>query len=144
MKQLLKRESEAQKGEGGESTAADAGNGGGSSGSSAPWFADALLDQAGEELSAWACKNRGGFVVAALEEVPSSSAGVRKVLGAKGARARLVKDAKDGSSMGAKVGGVFRWWGGRRGHETSTSTALRKKEPTVGNADFVKAAGSLL
>lgn len=97
MKQLLKREAEAQKGEGGEGEeAAQAAPG-------APWFADALLEEAGGALSAWACKNRGGFVVAALEGVPSASAGVREVLGEKAARARLVKDAKNGNSMGAKV-----------------------------------------
>lgn len=98
MKQLLQREAEAQKGEG---AANDAEKSGGASG--APWFADALLKQAGGELSAWACKNRGSFVVAALEGVPSASAGVRKVLGAKAAKAQLVKDAKAGGSMGAKV-----------------------------------------
>lgn len=103
MKQLLKREAEVQKGGAGESKAADDGTGGGS-GPSAPYFADALLEQAGEELSAWASNNRGAFVVAALEEVPSSSAGVRRVLGAKPVRARLIKDAKTGSSMGVKVG----------------------------------------
>lgn len=92
MKQLLQREAEAQGEEGGANDA-----------SGVPWFADALLKKAGGELSAWACKNRGGFVVAALEGVPSASAGVRKVLGAKAARARLVKDAKAGDSMGAKV-----------------------------------------
>lgn len=101
MKQLLQREAEAQKG--GEGGANDGDNGGSSSASGAPWFADALLKQAGGDLSAWACKNRGGFVVAALGGVPSASAGVQKVLGAKAARARLVKDAKAGGSMGAKV-----------------------------------------
>ena len=101
MKQLLQREAEAQKAEGGATKANDQASG-------APWFADALLRQAGGELSAWACKNRGGFVVAALDGVPSASAGVRKVLGAKAAKARLVKDAKAGGSMGAKVCFLFR------------------------------------
>ncbi len=96
MKQLLKREAEAQKGEGEGAEAAQAASG-------APWFADALLEEAGGALSAWASKNRGGFVVAALEGVPTASAGVREVLGKKAARARLVKDAKGGDSMGAKV-----------------------------------------
>lgn len=102
MKQLLQREAEAQKAEGGATKANDQASG-------APWFADALLRQAGGELSAWACKNRGGFVVAALDGVPSASAGVRKVLGAKAAKARLVKDAKAGGSMGAKVCFCFVW-----------------------------------
>lgn len=92
MKQLLQREAEAQLAE-----SAAAGKGGG------PWFADALLEQATGELSAWAGKNRGGFVVAALEKVPSAAAEVRRVMGEKGARAQLVKDAKAGTSMGVKV-----------------------------------------
>lgn len=105
MKQLLKREADAQKEGGGKSTAAENGHDSGSgSGNSAPCFADALLEQAGEELPAWASKNRGAFVVAALEEVPSSSAGVRKVLGANPVKARLIKDAKEGPSVGVKVG----------------------------------------
>lgn len=94
MKQLLKREAEAQKEEGEEAA---------QSASGAPWFANALLEEAGGALSAWASKNRGSFVVAALEGVPSASAGVREVLGKKAARARLVKEAKNGNSMGAKV-----------------------------------------
>lgn len=104
MKQLLKREAEAQKEDAdGDATIAAADKAGNSGGSIAPWFADALLQRAGGELSAWASKNRGGFVVATLDEVPSASAGVRKVLGAKAAKARLIKDAKSGDSMGAKV-----------------------------------------
>lgn len=105
MKQLLKREAEAQKAGGGE---VDGGNvGGGAPGASA-CFADALLEQAGGDLAAWASKNRGAFVVAALEEVPSSRLGVREVLGATPAKARLIKEANNGSSMGAKVGGSCR------------------------------------
>ena len=96
MKQLLQREAEAQ-------LAESAGSGGGGGG---PWFADALLERAGGDLSAWAGKNRGGFVVAALEKVPSAGAEVRRVMGAKGARAQLVKDAKTGTSMGVKVGSM--------------------------------------
>lgn len=110
MKQLLKREAEVQKTAGGGNV--DDGNGGGGGGGASACFADALLEQAGEYLSSWASKNRGAFVVAALEEVPSSRDGVREVLGAKLARARLIKEAKNGSSMGAKVGGwVFPMFG---------------------------------
>lgn len=104
MKQLLHREAEAQLAESAAAAVPNrsgnanfAGDGGG------PWFADALLEQAAEELSAWAGTNRGGFVVAALEKVPSAGAEVRRVMGAKGARAQLVKDAKTGTSMGVKV-----------------------------------------
>lgn len=90
MKQLLKREAEAQQSDS-------------STGSSVPWFADALLEQAGKVLPTWVGSNRGCFVVEALEAVPSTKAGVRKVMEAKAVRTKLVNDAKTGSSVAVKV-----------------------------------------
>ncbi|CAM9405372.1 unnamed protein product [Scytosiphon promiscuus] len=124
MKQLLKREAEAQKenADGDATTATDK--------TGAPWFADALLERAGGEISAWASKNRGGFVVAALDEVPSTSTGVRKVLGAKAAKARLIKDAKGGDSMGAKVLAEqlgFGDFGAKKAAEASAAKRAAKK-----------------
>ncbi|CBJ28598.1 conserved unknown protein [Ectocarpus siliculosus] len=95
MKQLLEREAEAQKAKGGADSAAAT--------SDTPSFADALLEKAGGQLSSWSSTNRGGFVVTALAEVPSTGAAVREELGTKTARARLVKEATEGNNMGTKV-----------------------------------------
>lgn len=99
MKQLLKREAEAQT----QSDQASAGTPHESAPSVSCCFADALVEHVGNGLSKWAESNRGAFVVAALEAVPSAKDAVGKVFKVKAAKERLIKTAEGGTSMGAKV-----------------------------------------
>lgn len=114
MKQLLKREAEAQQTDAATNSSDNNNNLHGSNGAapdatSPAWFADALLKHAGGSISGWAGSNRGSFVVSALEAVPSASAGVRKVMSGKAAKAKLVKDAREGKNMGAKVCAIYEY-----------------------------------
>lgn len=101
MKQLLKREAEAQSQS--QKQTHESKNGEATEGDDSSWFADALVEHAGSSLVAWTGSNRGAFVVAALEEVPSAKKAVGKLLKTKAAREKLVQLAKEGASMGAKV-----------------------------------------
>lgn len=109
MKQLLKREAEAQQQlADGNSTKSSPSESESVSASSGCCFADALVAHVGDGLAKWAMtSNRGAFVVVALEEVPSAKAAVRKILGKSAAKAGLVKVARDGKMMGPKVGEIF-------------------------------------
>ncbi|CAM9450433.1 unnamed protein product [Choristocarpus tenellus] len=65
------------------------------------WFADALMSRVAGKLLLWASSNRGAFVVAALETVPSCQAAVRTELGSAKAKLKLSKTVKD--SKGVEV-----------------------------------------
>lgn len=70
MKQLLKREAEAQSKEDGEAGGAGRGD---TARSNPSFFADALVERLGESLVSWASSNRGAFVLSELVQVMDST-----------------------------------------------------------------------
>lgn len=101
MKQLLKREAAAQR-------EAESSNDPGDENDSftttkVPSFAEGLLDRAGVEIVSWIRSNRGAFVLAALEDVPTVSPRLREILG-KAAKTKILEAANaEGTNVGVKV-----------------------------------------